>query len=168
MQSLYWHSRKHRKICLRNNFPHLCQILGGIHVGSNTCCATGKLSASYLCIGPRNPRTTLTKSTINIASANLGVVRICLSLRFRQFAHHHPPKIPPDEEGLLWGWCMAGGPLLCIVRNFPEPPTPVFSQSIAGTNGRRTTVQMGGVLRYKLEVYRPPGIRYIHLFLFSN
>ena len=24
---------------------------------------------------------------------------------------HHPPKIPPDEEGLLWGWCVVRGPL---------------------------------------------------------
>ena len=23
-----------------------------------------------------------------------------------------PPKMPPDEEGLLWGWCVVGGPLL--------------------------------------------------------
>ena len=22
-----------------------------------------------------------------------------------------PPKIPRDEEGLLWGWCVVGGPL---------------------------------------------------------
>ena len=22
-----------------------------------------------------------------------------------------PPKIPPDQEGLLWGWCVVGGPL---------------------------------------------------------
>ena len=26
-----------------------------------------------------------------------------------QFAHH-PPTIPPDEEGLLWEWCVVGGP----------------------------------------------------------
>ena len=29
--------------------------------------------------------------------------------------HTTPPKIPPDEEGLLWGWCVAGGPLLQIL-----------------------------------------------------
>ena len=32
-------------------------------------------------------------------------------LRFRQFAHH-PPNIPPDEKGLLWGRCVVCGPLL--------------------------------------------------------
>ena len=25
--------------------------------------------------------------------------------------HTTPPKIPPDEEGLLWGWCVVRGPL---------------------------------------------------------
>ena len=30
---------------------------------------------------------------------------------------------------------------------------PDFLKSIAGTNGRRTAAQMGGVLQYKLEVY---------------
>ena len=33
-------------------------------------------------------------------------------------------------------------------------PNPwCFLKSIAGTNGRRTAVQMGGVLQYKLEVH---------------
>ena len=27
-------------------------------------------------------------------------------------SHTTPPKIPPDEEGLLWGWCVVRGPLL--------------------------------------------------------
>ena len=26
-------------------------------------------------------------------------------------SHTTPPKIPPDKEGLLWGWCVVGGPL---------------------------------------------------------
>ena len=26
-------------------------------------------------------------------------------------SHTTPPKIPLDEEGLLWGWCVVGGPL---------------------------------------------------------
>ena len=26
-------------------------------------------------------------------------------------SHTTPQKIPPDEEGLLWGWCVVGGPL---------------------------------------------------------
>ena len=53
---------------------------------------------------------------------------------------------------------------LALVGNFPEPPTTgIFLKSIAGTDGRRlssrrgsqrgTALQMGGVLRYKLEVY---------------
>ena len=41
----------------------------------------------------------------------------CLSLRFRQFAHH-PPKTPPGEEGLLWGWCVGGG--LLYTRSPPH------------------------------------------------
>ena len=24
-------------------------------------------------------------------------------------SHTTPPKIPPDEEGFLWGWCVVGG-----------------------------------------------------------
>ena len=43
---------------------------------------------------------------------NWGWCVICLFLRFRQVAYHPPPpKIPPGEEGLLWGWCVDGGPL---------------------------------------------------------
>ena len=38
-----------------------------------------------------------------------------------------------------------------------------LSESIAGTNGRRTAVQIGGVMQYKLEVYcgvsLPPKLR---------
>ena len=26
-------------------------------------------------------------------------------------SHTTPPKIPPDKEGLLWGWCVVRGPL---------------------------------------------------------
>ena len=40
-----------------------------------------------------------------------GGANFCLFLRFRQFAHHHPPKRSPDEEGLLWGWCVVRGSL---------------------------------------------------------
>ena len=43
-----------------------------------------------------------------------------------------------------------GGPFSGTFRN-PQPL--VFLKSIAGTNGRRTVVQLGGVLQYKLEVY---------------
>ena len=59
---------------------------------------------------PRNPRTTPTKLTINIASAKLGVVRI---LRFSLVPtiRTPPQKIPLDEEGLLWGCCVVRGPL---------------------------------------------------------
>ena len=49
----------YRKIFLRDHFPHISQILEGIHFGANTCRAcirtranTGKkLLANYLCIG---------------------------------------------------------------------------------------------------------------------
>ena len=36
---------------------------------------------------------------------------------------------------------------------FGTPNPWYFLKSIAGTNGRRTAVQIGGVLQYKLEVY---------------
>ena len=36
---------------------------------------------------------------------------------------------------------------------FRNPQALVFLKSIAGTNGRRIVVQIGGVLLYKLEVY---------------
>ena len=36
---------------------------------------------------------------------------------------------------------------------FRWPQPPVFSQKYCRTNGRRTAVQMGGVLQYKWEVY---------------
>ena len=47
-------------------------------------------------------------------------------------SHTTPPKIPPDDEGLLWGWCVVGGPLflgrilqdfLGISRKFRGCPT---------------------------------------------
>ena len=38
-------------------------------------------------------------------------------------------------------------------RNFPVTPTPILSQKYCRTNGRRTAVQMEGVLQYKWEVY---------------
>ena len=68
-----------------------------------------------LAIGPRNPCTTPTKSTINIASAKLGggaYFAFCLG---SNNSHTTPPKIPLDEEGLLWGWCVVGGPLLPVL-----------------------------------------------------
>ena len=37
MRGLYSHSHKYRKIFLRDHFPHIIQILEGIHVGANTC-----------------------------------------------------------------------------------------------------------------------------------
>ena len=59
MRGLHWHSREYRKIFLRDLFPHISQILEGIHSGANTCrtciCThanTGhKFLANYLCIG---------------------------------------------------------------------------------------------------------------------
>ena len=51
MRGLYSHSREYRKIFLRDRFPHIVQILKGIHFGANTCRActrtlgnTGKYS----------------------------------------------------------------------------------------------------------------------------
>ena len=66
---------------------------------------------TVIVIRPRNPRTTPTKSTVNFASAKLGVVHI---LPFSEVPtiRTPPPKIPPNEESLLWGWCVVGGPLL--------------------------------------------------------
>ena len=43
-------------------------------------------------------------------------------LRFRQFAPHPPPrKIPFDEEGLLWGWCVFRSPLFNKLKATPTP-----------------------------------------------
>ena len=39
------------------------------------------------------------------------------------------------------------------VKDFRRNSGTLFSQSIAGTNGRRTAVQIGGALQYKLEMY---------------
>ena len=52
---------------------------------------------------PQTPRSTPTKSTINIASAKLGVVCIFLFLRFRQFAHQ-----PPPTNTTRWGRSSVG------------------------------------------------------------
>ena len=30
--------------------------------------------------------------------------------------HTTPPKRPPDEKALLWGWCVVGGPLSFVLR----------------------------------------------------
>ena len=38
-------------------------------------------------------------------------------------------------------------------RNFPETPTPSTFPKYCRGNGRRTAIQMGGVLQYKWEVY---------------
>ena len=41
-----------------------------------------------------------------------------------------------------------------LYQELSGTPNPwYFLKSIAGTNGRRSAVQMGGVLQYKLEVY---------------
>ena len=37
MRGLYSHLREYRKIFLRDHFPHIGQILEGIHFGANTC-----------------------------------------------------------------------------------------------------------------------------------
>ena len=37
MQGLYLHSREYRKLFLREHFPHVSQILEGLHLGANTC-----------------------------------------------------------------------------------------------------------------------------------
>ena len=37
MRGLYLLSREYRKIFLRDHFPHISQILEGIHFGANTC-----------------------------------------------------------------------------------------------------------------------------------
>ena len=42
---------------------------------------------------------------------------------------------------------------LQLSGTFRWPQPPVFSQKYCRTNGRRTAVQMGGVLQYKWEVY---------------
>ena len=64
-------------------------------------------------VRPRNPRTTPTRSMINIASAKLGVVHILPFSLIPTIRTPPPPpkKKRPDEEGLLWGWCVVGGPL---------------------------------------------------------
>ena len=65
-------------------------------------------------VRPRNARTTPTKSTINIASAKLGVVRIFVLFLGSDNSHTTSRKIPPDEECLLWGWCVVRSPLKCL------------------------------------------------------
>ena len=40
------HSREYRKIFLREHFPHISQILEGIHLGANTCRACIRTRAS--------------------------------------------------------------------------------------------------------------------------
>ena len=37
MRGLYSHAREHSETLLRNYFPHICQILGGIHFGAKRC-----------------------------------------------------------------------------------------------------------------------------------
>ena len=54
----------------------------------------------------RNPRTTPTKSTINIASAKLGVVRILPFDHIPIICTPPPTKKPLGKEGLLWWWCV--------------------------------------------------------------
>ena len=37
MRGLYSHSREYRKILWRDHFPHISQILEGLHFGAKTC-----------------------------------------------------------------------------------------------------------------------------------
>ena len=57
----------------------------------------------------------------------------CICLRFRQFAHH-PPKIPPDEEALFWGWCVVRSPLPSFVR---------LSQLLTSENSQKARISLG-------------------------
>ena len=90
-------------------------VFQGIPWGRDDRCSGIKVITAQngllsLILGMRNPRTTPTKSKINIASARLGVVRILPFLRFRQFAHH-PPK-----NTTWWGRSFVG-----MVRGWRSP-----------------------------------------------
>ena len=61
---------------------------------------------------PRNPRTTSTNRRSTLRVQNWGGARFVFLLGSDNLhTTPPPPKIPPDEEGLLWGWCVGGGPL---------------------------------------------------------
>ena len=50
--------------------------------------------------------------------------------------------------------CLGCADSLCSSGTFRNPqPLALSLKSIAGTNGRRTAVQIGSVLQYKLEAY---------------
>ena len=83
-----------------------------------------ELLRGYPGIRPRNLRTTPTKSMINIAIAKLVVVRILSFSQVPTIRAPPPKRRPSDKEGLLWGWCVVGGPL----RNSPRAPRMAFSK----------------------------------------
>ena len=57
--SVVWGKLEHRKIFVRDHFPHISQILEGIHFGANTCRACIRTRANtgntpgelFSCIG---------------------------------------------------------------------------------------------------------------------
>ena len=51
-------------------------------------------------------------------------------------SHATPQKVPPGEEGLLWGWCVVGGPL----RGVPHRGVP---QKCARGRASGATVRSG-------------------------
>ena len=72
----------------------------------------------------------------------------------------NPPKTPQGWKG-SGVWALESPSLSCILEasrakneELSGTPNPrYFLKSIAGTNGRRTAIQIGGALQYKLEVY---------------
>ena len=51
-------------------------------------------------------------------------------------SHTTPPKIPPDKESLLWGWCVVGGPLdiVMLPLRYPYRTIRFSSPNIQGKN----------------------------------
>ena len=74
-------------------------------------------------IGPRNPHSTPTKWMIDVARETLGVVRILPFSKVPTLRTPPPPpkKMLPDEEGLLWGWCVVRGPLDTLQSRNQQP-----------------------------------------------
>ena len=70
MRGLDSHSREYRKICLRNHFPHVSQILERIHFGPNTCRA---------CIDARANTGFFSRQTIYVLVSCQGVRNVYLS-----------------------------------------------------------------------------------------
>ena len=56
-------------------------------------------------------------------------------------SHTTTPKIPSDEEGLLWGWCVVRGPL--HFQKIGRSTAPLLKQAIAVT---RRNPQINGCL----------------------